>query len=183
MKPANDIKPMPKPISAVFVLVTLLSLASTTAGQQAQTTHQRRGHLPDGPSISNGYQVWAGIDLSDYWTPSQNATARFTSFPESHLYADKVGVWSAEEIPGLILTLLLNGNFSLATSADLQKRCSSGVERGNWAVHDETSQLLFHIKTDTNGACGFSTASMAMHKTANGLTLTTAGREVPLVRR
>jgi hypothetical protein len=183
MESANHTSPMPKLISAVFVLLTLLFLTSAATGQQAQATHHRRGHLPDGASANNGYQVWAGIDLSDYWMPSQNAAARSTSFPESHLYADATGIWGAEEISGLILTLLPNGNFSLATSADLQMPCSSGVERGNWAVHEETSQLLFHIKTDTNGACGFSAAAMTMHKTATGLMLTTAGRDVPLVRR
>ena len=91
-------------------------------------------------------------------------------------------------MPGFVLTLQLDGDFSLVTSVDLERRCSAGVERGSWIASPDTNELLFRIQTDTSGPCGLSDleSPMAVAKTESGLTLVTndsAGeRQIPLVR-
>jgi hypothetical protein len=85
-------------------------------------------------------------------------------------------------------TLPADGNFALATSFDLDKRCAGGTERGEWDVLPGTSQLRFHIKTGTSGPGGFSDLDtpVTVRFTEAGMLLITnaaSADEVTLVRR
>ncbi len=160
-----------------FVLLTLALQA--TAQQSNPDRQQPRGQRPDEQAGDADVRVWVGVDvLPGGLTGDGNAT-NLPTLSDQNQNAQFAGVWSTETIPGLVLTLQLDGNFSLATSVDLERRCSSGVERGSWIASPDTNELLFHIQTDTNGRCGFSNleSPLAVVKTGTGLTLITNDSE------
>ncbi len=159
---------------------TLLTVALQATGQQSNPDRQQpRNQRPDEQAGDADVQVWVGGDVLPGGLTGQGSATNLPTPFDQNQNAQFAGVWSAEAMPGLVLTLQLDGNFSLVTSVDIERRCSSGVERGSWIASPDTSELLFHIQTDTNGRCGLSglESPMTVVRTETGLTLITNDAE------
>jgi hypothetical protein len=183
MKLSTQNMPLSKLVFTGFVL---LAVTLQAAGQQPNPGPlPARDRAPGGQSGNADVQVWVGVDVLPGGVPVEGS---YTSQAQN-LNAQFAGVWSAETMPGFVLTLQLNGDFSLVTPVNLERRCAAGVERGNWVAFADTNELLFHIQTDTSGRCGLSDleSTMAVVKAEPGLTLVindpVAGmQEIPLFR-
>lgn len=180
---------MPKLCSKIVVLLALLSLALPAAAQQADFRRQPRGQNPDAQPNNGIPQVWVNVDVLPAGLPDQGVSTAFPSSAAQNQYAQFAGTWSTEAMPGVVLTLNMNGDFALATPANPEKLCGAGVERGSWTANTETDELQFHIKTDTSGICGLSdlAAMPAIIKTEAGLTWiatdsATGEKQIPLMR-
>ncbi|MES2626231.1 MAG: hypothetical protein V4628_13185 [Pseudomonadota bacterium] len=191
-----------KRLSVALTFVALFIVASQTTAQPSQSSSARpserpserpsqqpRAQNPDIRSRSADYQVWVGLDSADSLSSSESDSERFPELISDQASAI-AGVWSNAEFSGLELALQMDGNFSLATNANPGKGCSAGVERGRWSLSEETRQLRFYIKTDTNGPCGFSDPNVAstIRITDTGLLLravesSATNGEVLLIRR
>ena len=191
MRPSNTNTSAAGMACVVMMLLSSQCIAAQAADHADQRSHDaRRGHAPYTQNSAVGHGVWVQMDFLRDWTAGQSGATNFTSYSNWRAYEELAGVWLAAEIPGWVLKLDADRNFSLATAASIEQRCSPGVERGNWTVTDDIDELRFHIKTDTSGHCGFSdrdTSTTILRKDTNLLLRMTdaaAGiRDIPLMRR
>lgn len=177
---------LPKP--ALLLLASIIVSLHAMAQRPLPDAQPSRGSDSNGRSNAD-VQVWVGVDVLPGGWSGQGSASDFPVLPAQGSNAEFAGAWTAETLPGVVLTLQLDGDFSFATPVNPERLCSAGVERGTWFVSADTNELLFHIQTDTNGHCGLSDldATIAIVETDGSLTMviddSAAGaREIPLVQ-
>jgi len=156
-----------------FTAFVLLFMTLQAGAQQADANrHTPRGQRPHNAGKAD-VRVWVGVDVFAAGTAIQDSSANSRALLLQQQRAQFAGVWTSQALPGLVLTLNPDGDFSLTLPGNRQRRCAAGVERGSWIASTEPGELQFHIKTDTSGQCGLSdlALTMAVVTTETGLIL------------